>query len=503
MATVTNSTTAQDVKLRADIDRSLRHPVMFFFTSGAAWLAASLILWLIASIKTHNPSFLECIPFFNTGRLNAAYESGFVYGWCMQAAFGTMIWLMARLSRQGCKSGGLILAAGHVWNLAVAVGVLNLLVGSNTDWIPFMEGGTGKQWMFPSSVMWTLLITYVFIAIWSFINFRVRRGGHVYVSQWYILAALFWFPWVFLTAHTFVNVFDGNPVLAAGINAWFRYALIFLFFTPVAVASAYYLAPKVTGRPVYSYSLALFGFWTLAVVGPWAGMHRLMGAPIPTLLQYTGAAAVIFFLVPAIAVAVNIIRTTSAHQAKVQNSPSLRFTIAGVYGMLLTGLIGLILALPSVAKLAQFTMAQRGYEMMALYGFFSMCMFGAIYFIVPRITNREWLSSRFIRSHFYCSLYGVIFCAIFVGILGGFMEGIGQESYEESWIVPAKRALAYHWSITIAIAFILIANFFFCVHLLLMWLRLGRRSSHPTLLHKHESHSPHGSDATLEEIAQA
>ncbi|MEM9237858.1 MAG: hypothetical protein AAGB14_13880 [Verrucomicrobiota bacterium] len=36
-----------DDELRASIDRSLRHPVMFFFTSGAAWLGVSLILGFI------------------------------------------------------------------------------------------------------------------------------------------------------------------------------------------------------------------------------------------------------------------------------------------------------------------------------------------------------------------------------------------------------------------------------------------------------------------------
>ena len=42
-----------DAVLRAAIDRSLRHPVMFFFTSGAAWLAVSLLLGLISSAKMH------------------------------------------------------------------------------------------------------------------------------------------------------------------------------------------------------------------------------------------------------------------------------------------------------------------------------------------------------------------------------------------------------------------------------------------------------------------
>jgi len=488
MANAINSTLQQDAKLRADIDRSLRHPVMFFFTSGAAWLAASLVLWFLASIKTHSPDFLSCLPFMATGRLNAAYMDAFLYGWCAQAAFGTMIWLMARLSRQACKAAGTVLAAGHVWNIAVAFGVGGILLG----------GGTGQKWMsMPANVWPVLLVTYLFITIWSLINFRVRRGGHVYISQWYILAAMFMFPWILATAHIFVNVFQGNPVMAAGINAWYGYAILFLFFTPVAVASAYYIAPKVTGRPVFSYSLALFGFWALMVIGPWAGMHRLTGAPIPTFLQYTGAAAVVMFLIPAIAVGINILRTVSGHGDKAQNSPSLRFTIAGIAGMVLTGIIGLVLALPESMKWGQFSMAQDGYEMMALYGFFSMCMFGAIYFIVPRITNREWLSSRFIRTHFYFSLYGVIFVALFVGVLGGFMHGLAQEAWNDGWVAPTKRALAYHWSITVALVFILLGNFFFCVHLLFMWMRLGRRSTHPTLLTKHGHDSPHGSEGDI------
>ena len=38
MSAITSTTHDQDAVLRAGIDRSLRHPVMFFLTSGAAWL---------------------------------------------------------------------------------------------------------------------------------------------------------------------------------------------------------------------------------------------------------------------------------------------------------------------------------------------------------------------------------------------------------------------------------------------------------------------------------
>ena len=66
MASETTSQQVEDKVLRAQIDRSLRHPVMFFFTSGAAWLALSLILGVIASAKSHSPGFLgDCSIFIS------------------------------------------------------------------------------------------------------------------------------------------------------------------------------------------------------------------------------------------------------------------------------------------------------------------------------------------------------------------------------------------------------------------------------------------------------
>jgi hypothetical protein len=72
---------------------------------------------------------------------------------------------------------------------------------------------------------------------------------------------------VFVTGHVVVHVFDGSPLMAVAVNAWYRSALVFVFGVPVGVAAAYYLAPKVIGRPVYSYSLGILGFWARAVAG--------------------------------------------------------------------------------------------------------------------------------------------------------------------------------------------------------------------------------------------
>jgi len=482
-------TPTQDALLRSSIDRSLRHPVMFFMTSGAAWLAVSIILGIISSAKVHSPHFLDGCAWLTYGRVFPAHINALVYGWGFQAAFAVIIWLMARLSRQECRSAGIILTAGHIWNLAVSMGIIGILSGN----------GTGMPWMeFPSFTWPVLLASYFMIVVWSFIQFRVRPEGHVYISQWYILAAMVWFPWIFLTANLLLNCFPGHPLMGAGINAWYKSGLIFLFFTPVGLGTAYYLAPKVSGRPIHSYSLAKLGFWSLAIIGPWAGMQKLAGVPIPYFLPYFGAAATVMMFIPAACAGANILRTAFFSKDAVAESPSLRFSIAGVISLVVMGAAALILNLPgSTLKLTQFSIAGYGFELLALYAFFSFVMFGAIYFIVPRITRREWLSRRLITMHFFFSIYGIMAVAV-VALFAGLEQGSAQESWQLPWMNAAVTTRPYAWFATIAWCFILFSNLFFFLHLTLMWLRLGRRSSHPTLLVSSHGSSPHGSEGDID-----
>jgi cytochrome c oxidase cbb3-type subunit 1 len=494
MSSATTSSSEQDALLRAGIDRSLRHPVMFFLTSGAAWLAVSILLGIIASAKVHSPTLLSGCAWLTYGRVFPAHLNALVYGWGMQAAFAIIIWLMARLSRKECTMSGTILTAGHLWNLGVSLGVVGILSGNGTG-IPWME--------FPTFAWPVLLVSYIAILIGSFIQFRVRPEGHVYISQWYLLAAMIWFPWIFITANTLLHCVPGHPVMGAAISAWFRSAFIFLFFTPVALGAAYYLAPKVTGRPIFSYSLAKLGFWSLAVIAPWAGMQKLTGAPIPYFLPYLGAAATALIFVPAATAAYNTIRTMLSAEETLAVSPSLRFTMAGITGLLVLGSAAVFLNLPgSTLRLTQFSLSGYGFEILAIYGFFSLVMFGTAYFIVPRVTRREWLSSRLIKIHFLFSVYGIITVAL-ITLFGGLQQGIGQEDWKQPWAAAASRAYPYAVANTVAWSLILFSNLFFLLHLALMWIGLGRRSSHPTLLPSAHASSPHGAEGDIDNAGPA
>jgi cytochrome c oxidase cbb3-type subunit 1 len=389
---------------------------------------------------------------------------------------------------------GTILTAGHLWNLGVSLGVIGILSGNGTG-IPWLE--------FPTFAWPVLLVSYIAILIGSFIQFRVRPEGHVYISQWYLLAAMIWFPWIFITANTLLHCIPGHPVMGAAISAWFRSAFIFLFFTPVAIGAAYYLAPKVTGRPIFSYSLAKLGFWSLAIIAPWAGMQKLTGAPIPYFLPYLGAAATALIFVPAATAAYNTIRTMLSAEENLAASPSLRFTIAGITGLIVLAAAAVLLNLPgSTLPLTQFSLSGYGFEILAIYGFFSLVMFGTAYFIVPRVTRREWLSSRLIKIHFLFSVYGVITVAL-ITLFGGLQQGIGQEDWKQPWASAASRAYPYAVANTVAWILILFSNLFFLLHLALMWIGLGRRSSHPTLLQSAHASSPHGAEGDIDNAGPA
>ena len=148
MSSALYNTTDEDVLVRAGIDRSLRHPVMFFLTSGAAWLAVSILLGVIASAKVHWPSFLGEVSFLAYGRVFPAHMNALIYGWGMQAAFAVILWLIARLTRKECNAVGTILTAGHIWNLGVMLGVVGILAGK----------GSGMPWMEFPSFAWPVLL---------------------------------------------------------------------------------------------------------------------------------------------------------------------------------------------------------------------------------------------------------------------------------------------------------------------------------------------------------
>ncbi len=470
----------EDILRRAAIDRSTRLPVLFFFTSAAVWLLAAVIIGFIQSVKFYYPGFLDTpwLFFLNYGRSNPAFMGALVYGWAIQAGIGVAIWLMARLCRAEVKNPVTLLVAGHFWNLRVLIGVVGIFAGY----------GTSMEWLaFPKAVWPILLGAYSLVVIWLITMFMRRESGEVYISVWYILGACFWFPWVYITANVFIHVLPGAAVAKAATNAWFLSSMIFLVLVPLGMASVYYFIPKILGRPVYSSQLALIGFWGLAILGGWTGIQKLMGGPLPAWMPAVSGVAVILILVPVLAIAINHQMTLKGNHKLVETSPTMRFTAVGALLFTVFCVLSALCAFFSLGKFTQISQTTTAFQLLAVYGFFTLTIFGAIYFIVPRLVGCEWISGSRIQMHFWFSTYGIV---ALVGL--HFIGGMWQAAAYAQFDAPLENAVSagrpYAIGVSVAWASIVISNVIFLYHLGLMILRLGRRGEGPALLgHQHHA----------------
>jgi cytochrome c oxidase cbb3-type subunit 1 len=71
-----------------------------------------------------------------------------------------------------------------------------------------------------------------------------------------------------------------------------------------------------------------------------------------------------------------------------------------------------------VNEVVHFTHAIVAHSHHGLYAFFTMVMFGSIYYILPRILHREWPSAKLISLHFWTTAIGSLAMVLILSIVG-------------------------------------------------------------------------------------
>lgn len=472
--------TPEDILQRASIDKSTRLPVLFFFTSAAAWLLIATALGLLASLKLIMPEFGGIFKFldwefFTYPRVQAGFINALVYGWAFQAGIGVMIWIMARLCRTELRNPITLVVAGHFWNLGVTLGVLGILGGIGNLQMQLLE--------FPSMVWPILLFAYTLVVVWMVIMYSARRKGMVYISQWYVLAAVFSWPWMYLVANMLLNVLKKAGVAGPAIASWYANNVLFLWMVPVGLAAAYFVIPKITNRTVHSYNLSSLAFWSLVVLAPWTGAQQLIGSALPVWLPAWAGMAQILLLIPMTAVLLNHYQTVRGTHHLVSVSPSLRFTFFGAVGLATTFIVCAILSSMSVSRFTFLSYANDAVQMTGYYWFFSFAMFGAIYFIVPRVTGCEWVSGKWIRLHFWLGAYACIFLCVLL-LVAGFSHGAAINKWDTNFFSAILFSRGYLVGRILMWVFVLGGNVIFFRHLACMVLNRGLKAGQPTMIYQ-------------------
>ena len=235
---------------RRVLDSSGRQPVLWWLTSSVVWLLLGSVFGLIASLKMHLPDWLvaDAVLTFGRVRVRRTSTSSPTAGrrW---RAWGVGLWLVPRLFKTALAGGRYATVGAVLWNLGVGAGTIAILAGYSS----------GLEWLeFPRGIDVLLVLGGALAAVPLIMTILRRRVHHLYVSAWYLIGALVWFPMLFVTGNLH-DLFIGTE--QGILNWWFAHNVLGLWMTPLGLAAAYYFIPKITGTPIYSYTLSLIGFW--------------------------------------------------------------------------------------------------------------------------------------------------------------------------------------------------------------------------------------------------
>lgn len=407
---------------RAEVDRSVRGLVLFCFASAIFWLVVGSFLQVISGTQLVIPSFLDCAAFFTFGRVQPAGLTALVFGWGSLAGLGFGIWQMARASGKVVRGVTLPVCSVILWNLALVGGVLGILAGKGSG-IPYLE--------LPGPAAFAILLAFGLLVIWLLLTLRGTPGQPLYIAKAFFVVALFLFAWLYSSANTLL-IWTVSPGLVTGpIEGWFENGLFGLWLTFLSLSALFYLLPVAAGRPLHSQGLATFAFWTLLFFGGWGGMRYFIGGPIPAWMVSASVVATFLLILPALAVVTNLGRTIGDAGSRLWEAPTTRYLIAGLI-FYFSWVVGCaFVAIPTVSSIFHFTIYQEGLTLIAIYGFVSLTLIGAILTLLPRFGHSFNPASA--SLHFWLIIVGLGLFATSATI-GGLLQGFALYDVEVSFL---------------------------------------------------------------------
>lgn len=386
--------------------------------SGLAWLIIFPFVGALVSIKFHNPEFLAQIPWLTFGRVRPVHVNGVIFG-----AFSTIFIALAyyavpllcgrRLYKEHLSIGLL-----WTWNLFIILGSLSLLLGYNL-------GFEVAEYEWPLNILRIIVLLAVSFQILGTI--LQRNETRFYVSLWYITAAFVW---------TVFNLFLGNVVLpygnitgadSAALHGLYIHYIVGLWMTPAGLAIVYFFLPLSVKQPLYSHKLSLLGFWVLALFYPFVGTHHYIYSPIPHWTQTISIVSGFMLILPVCTVTVNFFGTVRNKWKKFLGSngaenTSTKFLMLGAVFYLLGSVQGSIEGLRRVQELTHFNDFVIGHSHITAFGAMISWIVGGLYYIWPRVTDRQLWSKRLASWHLWLTILG--FSVMFLGLtIQGLIQG--------------------------------------------------------------------------------
>jgi cbb3-type cytochrome oxidase subunit 1 len=216
------------------------------------------------------------------------------------------------------------------------------------------------------------------------------------------------------------------------VNFFYVHNIFNVWFTTAGVGIYLYLIPKVTGNPLFSHRLAIWGFASV-----WAGQHHLLYGPGPDWLEIVSIAFSIAAAIANTAFLVNFIMTFQGRWSVIGPSLAARCVVVGVIMYSFTCVQGIAQSFRNFSMTIHFTNWVVGHSHLAFFGSWGFLAFAVMYLLLPRMLGREMCSRPLMEWHFWLTLAGLL-TFMFSLWAAGLVQGSNWASGAIPFLVTAR-----------------------------------------------------------------
>jgi cbb3-type cytochrome c oxidase subunit I len=366
-----------------------------FFLSALWWSLWGMGAGMLAGTEFSMPDLIRGVPQLAMPHLRMWHVNAVAIGWLSMGYVASMFHMIPTLCKCDLYSERLGNFTMWAWNILM-IGAFCTLLNGNTEGREYAELGAILD-----VIVVIGLVSVAFNLYMTIVNRKVKK---LYVSLWYFLGSLFWFPLVYVIGQ---RTFVALPGLNDAIIGWFYgHNILGMWFTTVGVGMMYFLIPRFTKAPLYSHGLSMLGFWGIALFYAPTGTHHITQSPVPEWLKAIAIISSIFLLVPVLTVLTNFFLTMRGKWGQVVTDLPLRFAVTSCMFYLITCTQGPFQATRWINWYIHFTQWVVGHAHLALLGTFSFILTSSFYYCMPRLTGREWHSQGLIRAHYWLKFLG-------------------------------------------------------------------------------------------------
>ena len=398
-------------------------PIKFSAFMAMFWGIAGFLVGLIIASQLAWPALNFDLPWISFGRLRPLHTSAVIFAFGGNVLLATSFYVV----QKSCRTR----LAGDLapWFVVLGYNFFILIAGTG-----YLLGVTqSKEYAEPEwyADLWLTIVWVVYLLVFVATLIK-RKEPHIFVANWFYLAFIVTIAVLHLGNNPAlpVSVFGSKSYVAWGgiqdamFQWWYGHNAVGFFLTAGFLAIMYYFIPKRAERPIYSYRLSIIHFWALIFLYIWAGPHHLHYTALPDWAQTLGMTFSVMLWMPSWGGMINGVMTLSGAWDKLRTDPVLRMMVVSVafYGM--STFEGPLMSIKAVNSLSHYTDWTIGHVHSGALGWNGMITFGVLYYLVPRLWNREGLYSlKLVSWHFWLATIGIVLYASSMWV-SGIMEGL-------------------------------------------------------------------------------